>query len=70
MWATQNKLPDMADLLLSRGAQVNITNKWGDSPLWIAASTGCLPVVKILLARGANPNITNKVLHLMNWQLS
>lgn len=36
------------DLLLSRGAAVEVKNKKGNSPLWLAANGGHIPVVKIL----------------------
>lgn len=36
------------ELLLVRGAQVEVKNKKGNSPLWLAANGGHLPVVELL----------------------
>jgi len=36
------------ELLLSRGAQVEVKNKKGNSPLWLAANGGHLNVVELL----------------------
>ncbi|XP_060527199.1 ankyrin repeat domain-containing protein 17-like isoform X2 [Cylas formicarius] len=36
------------ELLLCRGAQVEVKNKKGNSPLWLAANGGHLPVVELL----------------------
>ncbi|KAJ8971533.1 hypothetical protein NQ317_016803 [Molorchus minor] len=39
---------DKGHLLLCRGAQVEVKNKKGNSPLWLAANGGHLPVVELL----------------------
>jgi uncharacterized protein len=44
------------DLLLASRAKVNIRNKYGDSPLMVAALNGYLGIVKNLRARGAEVN--------------
>ena len=51
---------DMIKLLLSAGANVNATDKWGDTALMQACSEGKFDIVKLLLASGANVNVRNK----------
>lgn len=42
------------ELLLSRGASVEVKNKKGNSPLWLAANGGHLNVVELLYAANAD----------------
>ncbi|XP_074613505.1 ankyrin repeat domain-containing protein 17-like [Acropora palmata] len=42
------------DLLLSRGAVVDVKNKKGNSPLWLAANGGHLEVCQLLFSYGAD----------------
>ena len=42
------------ELLLSRGAQVDVRNKKGNSSLWLAANGGHLDVVQLLHHAGAD----------------
>uniref|UniRef100_A0A8D8UUR8 Ankyrin repeat and KH domain-containing protein 1 n=1 Tax=Cacopsylla melanoneura TaxID=428564 RepID=A0A8D8UUR8_9HEMI len=42
------------ELLLSKGAQVEVKNKKGNSPLWLAANGGHLSVVELLCKHGAD----------------
>lgn len=42
------------ELLLYRGAAVEVKNKKGNSPLWLAANGGHLSVVELLYNRNAN----------------
>merc|ERR1711962_1358532 len=42
------------ELLLSRGAQVDVRNKKGNSSLWLAANGGHLDVVQLLYSAGAD----------------
>lgn len=42
------------ELLLNRGAQVEVKNKKGNSPLWLAANGGHLNVVELLFNAGAD----------------
>ena len=47
-------------LLLDKGADVNIQNKYGSTALIWASKYGQLKVVQLLLERGSNVNIQNK----------
>merc|ERR1712115_24191 len=42
------------ELLISRGAQVDVRNKKGNSSLWLAANGGHLDVVQLLYSAGAD----------------
>ena len=59
LWIAISKLkhPDIAELLLDLGAQINFRqHDLGMTPLDWAASEGKLEMVRALLKRGANPN--------------
>ena len=51
---------DVVDLLLSKGADPNMENTNGLSPLHRAANHGSKDVVKLLLGKGAEPNKTDR----------
>ena len=50
---------DVIQLLLELGCNVNLSNKYGDSPLHIVVSTNNEDALQELLKKGANPNTTN-----------
>jgi tankyrase len=52
---------DTATALLSSGANVNAANRWGNTPLHLAAvyERGKQPMVDLLLAHGADPTLRN-----------
>lgn len=54
---------EIVDLLLTAGANVNVLNEWGDSPLNVAASGRnvgfCLEMARKLVDRGAHVNVKN-----------
>ena len=50
----------MVKTLLAKGAEVDVKNKWGETPLHEAAEHGHLDVVKALLAKGAEVDAKNK----------
>lgn len=47
--------------LLSAGADPNLQNLYGDTPLHMAAHTGMPAYYNVLLAAGANPNLKNQL---------
>ncbi len=48
------------DLALSLGAEVNVANRAGDTPLHIAAAKGLPPIVRFLAGKGAALDAKNK----------
>ncbi|MEW6357124.1 MAG: ankyrin repeat domain-containing protein [Planctomycetota bacterium] len=48
--------PDVAQLLISSGANVNMVSMWGDTPLCYATQRSDLRLVKVLIANGADVN--------------
>jgi len=63
---------EVVKLLLEHGADPNVKNRDGKTPLHNAASEGHLEVVKLLLERGADPNVKdddgNTPLHNAAWR--
>ncbi len=47
-------------LLLDSGADPNVQNKQGETPLHLAIKYGCIKIAQILLKYGANPDIQNR----------
>ena len=50
----------LIDLLLARGAPVNVADKEGETPLHRAVIFGALPATKALVAAGADPAIRDR----------
>ncbi|KAK5955072.1 hypothetical protein OHC33_003751 [Knufia fluminis] len=50
---------EVVEFLLSKGAEVNVKNIDGDSPLIDAVENGHVPVIKLLLRNGANARMAN-----------
>lgn len=44
------------ELLLQHGATIDVRNKKGATPLWLACNSGHLEVVQLLIARHADPD--------------
>ena len=49
----------LVKLLLHHGANVNTTDRYGDSPLHNAASKGCIAIMSLLISTGAEINLRN-----------
>jgi ankyrin repeat protein len=50
---------EVARLLLKNGANINHTNKQGNSPLLIACNVGKISTLQFLLEEGADSNLSN-----------
>lgn len=50
----------MVALALQRGADPNARDRWGRTPLWIAAVTGSLDMMRALVAAGADVNAADR----------
>ena len=59
MYATQNNLKSMVELLLLKGADPNIKNKFGNSPLHMAYKNDNPFIISLLLEYGANEKLKN-----------
>jgi ankyrin repeat protein len=57
--AVQRNNPEKIQLLLAQGANPNVSNEYGYTPLYWAANYNPISVVELLLAHGANPNIAD-----------
>ena len=59
--AAQNNLPDMAKLLITNGAIIDLQNEHGNKALWDAVfnARGNYEIVKMLLESGADANHKN-----------
>ena len=55
--AAWNNHPEVIDLLVRSGADVNVTDSHGGSPLGTAARQGSIEAAKALLSHGAQPQI-------------
>jgi ankyrin repeat protein len=56
-WASYHDNLEIVELLLSAGANVDVTTDLGVTPLWLAAENGNTELVEKLLAAGANANV-------------
>jgi ankyrin repeat protein len=54
-WAAEKNYPELAELLVTAGADINAEVSWGMTPLQWAANMGSRDVAEILLAHGAGP---------------
>ena len=58
-WAAANRNPEVAELLLDRGADVAaLSNGVVETPLMVSVRAGTLETAELLLDRGADPNQT------------
>ncbi len=59
-WAANHSNLEIAELLLNKGANPDLTNAMGIGPLSLAIANGSTAMVKLLLSKGANPNIARE----------
>lgn len=59
-WASLVGSPEIVQLLIEHGADVNLPNEDGNGPLHAAAFLGHTSVVEVLLQNGADPNRLNR----------
>jgi ankyrin repeat protein len=57
--AYSERLMLLLDLMLKKGADVHLQNKWLETPLHQACSRGCVETTLFLLRQGADPNALN-----------
>jgi ankyrin repeat protein len=54
-WAVQTDRVDLVEALISAGAKVKVTNRWGVTPLALAVTNGNPAITQALLKAGADP---------------
>ncbi|XP_011696019.1 PREDICTED: integrin-linked protein kinase [Wasmannia auropunctata] len=59
-WCSKEGHSKLAELLVSRGARVNATNRGDDTPLHLASAHGHKEIVQLLLRNRADVNVTNE----------
>ena len=55
-WAVEREATEIVPLLIRAGANVKATNRYGASPLWLAALNGEARTIEMLLEAGADPS--------------
>lgn len=55
-----HEYPELTELLLKHGANVNLSNNFGQTPLHFACLTGAQSIVQSLINKGANVNALNR----------
>lgn len=58
--SSQNRRNETVELLLSKGANINLCKENGASPFYMACQEGCYKIVEILLSKGADINKCTK----------
>ena len=69
MYATQNNLKAIVELLLAKGADTNIQNKFGNSALHIAYKNDNIFIINLLFEYGADQKLKNNI-GLLPFQMS
>ncbi|MCO6045092.1 ankyrin repeat domain-containing protein [Aeoliella sp. ICT_H6.2] len=60
-WATYDDRYYVVKLLVDRGADVDLTDEYGNTTLMVASSQGSVKIVKLLLDKDANVNAVEKL---------
>ena len=58
---SENNNIELVQLLLKNGADVNLTNQYGATPLHIIVSSNDVESLNLLLKAGSDPNVKDKV---------
>jgi uncharacterized protein len=59
-WAVDRDVPELVQLLIRAGANVKATNRYGATPLWLAALNGNATTLNMLLEAGADANAASE----------
>ena len=59
-WAAEADKPEVAKLLLAKGASTTLADEDKNQPLHLAALAGSVEVTRLLLAKKADPNLANR----------
>jgi ankyrin repeat protein len=59
-WAAYYDHQEIAELLISRGADLDAQDPWDSTPLYLAAEQGHIEIVELLIAEGAEVNVKSK----------
>jgi hypothetical protein len=54
---------------LNQGRDVNMRDRYGATPIFIAAANGDIPMVKKLLSFGADPNLRSNMRAILFWPI-
>ncbi len=60
MFASANNYPEMAELLIDKGVNLNLKGKDGKTALMYASANNHPEIAKLLLEKGADPNLQNE----------
>jgi ankyrin repeat protein len=69
IYATQNNLKSIVELLLLKNADPNIQNNFGNTPLHIAYNNNNTFIINLLFENGADQKIKN-IKGLFPWQMT
>ena len=64
-WSAYSNYPELLNIFIQKGGDVNVRNKKLDTPLHEAMKSNNVECVRILMDHGADPNLLNKVLYVI-----